>query len=116
MKPQRHEARHLLENNQMIRRSDRLLYAYNIELPPMIYTSSMLVMGIVNKEDHVMSPHFFLLYLRVNVSAYNKLMEKVVKPWIKGVAVRVPVRPSWSRIFAIVLPLKYCFQVLTLIS
>lgn len=116
MKPQRLRARYPLENKQVIRRSDRLLYAYNMELLPMIYTTSVLVMGIVSKEDYVMSPLFFLLYLRVNITAYNKLMETVVKPWIKGVAVRVPVRPSWSRIFAIVLPLIYCFQVLTLIS
>ncbi|XP_014776542.1 uncharacterized protein LOC106873612 [Octopus bimaculoides] len=50
--------------------------------------SSVMVLGVVSNEGHVMPPHIFLQGLRVNAVVHIEVLDKVVKPWINSVCNR----------------------------
>lgn len=47
--------------------------------------ATVMVLGVVSNEGHVMPPHFFHQGLRVNAAAYTEVLETVVKLWIDSV-------------------------------
>lgn len=49
------------------------------------YPATVMVLGVVSSEGHVMPPHIFEVGLRVNTATYLEVMEQVVLPWIRGV-------------------------------
>ncbi|EFN86287.1 hypothetical protein EAI_08893, partial [Harpegnathos saltator] len=49
------------------------------------FPATVMVLGVVSNEGHVMPPHFFRQGLRVNAAAYIEVLETVVKPWIDSV-------------------------------
>ena len=49
------------------------------------FLSSVMILGVVNSEGHVMPPHVFQEGLRVNADGYIRVLETVVKPWIDRV-------------------------------
>ena len=50
------------------------------------FPSSVMVLGVVSNEGHVMPPHFFQEDLRVNADGDIRVLETVVKPRIDRVA------------------------------
>ena len=48
--------------------------------------ASVMLLGVVSSEGHVMPPHFFQPKQRVNQEVYLETMEKIVKPWMDSVA------------------------------
>jgi len=50
------------------------------------FPATVMVLGVVSNEGHVMPPHFFSQGLRVNAAAYIEALETVVKPWIDSVS------------------------------
>ena len=48
------------------------------------FPATVMVLGVVSNEGHVMPPHFFPQGLRVNSAIYIEVLETVVKPWIKN--------------------------------
>ena len=55
--------------------------------PHVMFPATVMVLGAVSNEGHVMLPHFFPQRLRVNVATYIKTLEAVTKPWIDSVRV-----------------------------
>ena len=49
------------------------------------FPATVMVLGVVKNEGHVMPPHFFPQRLRVNAAAYIEVLEAVVEPWIDSV-------------------------------
>ena len=49
------------------------------------FPATVMVLGVVNNEGHVMPPHFFPQGLRVNSAAYIGVLGTVVKPWFDRV-------------------------------
>lgn len=77
------------QDQKVNRRNDRWLCSNPTEVPTVMHTkfpSSVMVLGVVSNEGHVMPPHFFPQGLRVNAAAYIETLDTVVKPWIEGVA------------------------------
>ena len=50
------------------------------------FPKTVMVLGIISNEGHVMPPHFFPQGLRLNANGYIEVLETVVKPWIQEVA------------------------------
>ena len=50
------------------------------------FSGSVMVLGVVSNEGHMMPPHLFQKGLRVNAAIYNDVMRDVVKPWMDRVA------------------------------
>lgn len=50
------------------------------------FPSSVMVLGVVSHEGHIMPPHFFPQGLRVCAKDYIDVLETVVLPWIKQIA------------------------------
>ncbi|CAB4058264.1 unnamed protein product [Lepeophtheirus salmonis] len=50
------------------------------------FPAMVMVFGVVRGEGHVMPPHIFETGLKVNTEVYLDVMEKVVLPWIQGMA------------------------------
>lgn len=72
----------------MNRRNDRWLCADPSDVPHVMHTkfpASVMVLGVVSSEGHIMPPHFFQQGLRLNAAGYNEVLETVVKPWIDRV-------------------------------
>ena len=69
----------------MNRRNDRWLCADPSDFPTVMHTTfpaSVLVLGVISDEGHVMPPHFFQEGLNVTSTAYIDVLGTVVKPWI----------------------------------
>lgn len=70
------------------RRNDRWLCKDPSEVPRIMHNkfpATVMVLGVVSNEGHVMPPHFFPQRLRVNSAAYIEVLQTVVKPWIDSV-------------------------------
>ena len=70
------------EDQKINRRNDRWLCADPSEVPHVIHTKfpiTVMVLGVVSNEGHVMPSHFFPQGLRVNAAAYIAVLEAVVK-------------------------------------
>ncbi|EFN86088.1 Transposable element Tcb2 transposase, partial [Harpegnathos saltator] len=68
--------------------NDRWLCSHPTQVPHVMHTkfpATVMVLGVVSNEGHVMPPHFFCQGLRVNAAAYIEVLETVVKPWIDSV-------------------------------
>ncbi|CAB3237907.1 unnamed protein product [Arctia plantaginis] len=46
------------------------------------FPATVMVLGVMSNEGHVMPPHFFSHELRVNAAPYTEGLKTVVKPWI----------------------------------
>ena len=46
------------------------------------YLATVIVLGVVNSDSHIMPPYIFPQGLRVNAAAYIDVLKMVVKPWI----------------------------------
>ena len=61
---------------------------------PMVFKTknlaSVMVLGVISSDRHVMRPHFLAVGLRINKKVYKAILEDVVVPWMKGVAGRRP--------------------------
>ena len=71
------------------RRNDRWLCADPSEVPRVMHTkfpATVMVLGVVSSEGHVMPPYFFPQGLRVNAAGYLDVLKAVVKPWIDKVS------------------------------
>lgn len=76
------------QDQKVNRRNDRWLCADPSGVPRVMHTkfpATVMVLGVVSSEGHVMPPHFFPQGLRVNAAAYIEVLETVVKPWIDSV-------------------------------
>lgn len=76
------------QDQKINRRNDRWLCSEPTEVPRVMHTkfpATVMVLGVVSNEGHVMPPHFFSQGLRVNAAAYIEVLESVVKPWIDSV-------------------------------
>ena len=64
-------------------------YVQNLQRFPHVmhtkFPATVMVLGVVNNEGHVMPPHFFSQGLCVNAAAYIEVLESVVKPCINSV-------------------------------
>ena len=72
------------QDQKINRQSDRWLCANPSDVPYVMHTkfsATVVVLGVVSNEGHVMPPHFFPQKLRVNAAAYIEVLEAVVKPW-----------------------------------
>ena len=49
------------------------------------FPATVMVLGVVSNEGHVMPLHFFPQGLKVNLAAYIDVLSTVVKPWIDEV-------------------------------
>ena len=70
------------------RRNDRWLCASPSEVPRVMHTKyppTVMVLGVVSSEGHVMPPYIFPQGLRVNAAGYINVLKTVVKPWINKV-------------------------------
>ena len=77
------------QDQKVNRKNDRWLCSDPTEVPTVMHTkfpSSVMVLGVVSSEGHVMPPHFFQEGLRVNAAGYIRVLKTVVKPWIDRVA------------------------------
>lgn len=52
----------------------------------------MLVLGTMSNEVHAILPHLFMQGHSVNTTMYIRVLDMLLKPWIKWVAVHLPVR------------------------
>ena len=76
------------QDQKVNRRNDRWLCSDPSEVPRVMHTkfpATVMVLGVVSNEGHVMPPHFFPQGLRVNSTAYIEVLKTVVKPWIDTV-------------------------------
>ena len=76
------------QDQKINRRNDRWLCSNPTEVPRVMHTkfpATVMVLGVVSNEGHIMPPHFFQQGLRVNAVAYIEVLETVVKPWIDSV-------------------------------
>ena len=48
--------------------------------------ASVMVLGVISSDGHVMPPHFFSAGLKINQHVYKQVLEDVVVPWMKSVA------------------------------
>ena len=75
------------------RQNDRFLAKEKSEVP-YIFTSknpaSIMTLGVISNQGHVMPPHFFKLGERVNTKVYLDVLETVVVPWMIEVAMGEP--------------------------
>lgn len=74
------------QDQKVNRKNDR--YSNSSEVPHVMHTkfpATVMVLGVVSSEEHVMSPHSFPQGLRVNAVGYIEVLETVVKPWIDRV-------------------------------
>ena len=77
------------QDQKVNRTNDRWLCSDPTEVPTVMHTkfpSSVMVLGVVSNEGHVMPPHLFQEGIRVNAAGYIRVLETVVKPWIDQVA------------------------------
>ena len=73
----------------MNRQNDRWLCEGPSEVPTVMHTkcpSSVMVLGVVRSEGHIMPPYFFPQGLRINADAYIDVLKTVVKLWMDKVA------------------------------
>ena len=71
------------QDQKVNRRNDRWLCADPSKVPRVMHTKfpvTVMALGVVSNEGHVMPPHFFLQGLRVNSAAYIDVLGTVVKP------------------------------------
>lgn len=76
------------QDQKVNRRNDRWMCKDPSEVPRIMqnkFPASVMVLGVVSSEGHVMPPHFFPQGLRVNSAAYIEVLKTVVKPWIDSV-------------------------------
>lgn len=76
------------QDQKVNRRNDRWLCNDPSEVPTVMHTkfpATVMVLGVVSNEGHVMPPHFFRQGLRVTSAAYIEVLDTVVKPWIDRV-------------------------------
>ena len=50
------------------------------------FPSTVMVLGVVSSEDHIMPPHIFEVGLKVNTKVYLDVLKSVVIPWCNQVA------------------------------
>lgn len=77
------------QDQKVNRRNDRWLCSSASEVPTVMHTkfpSSLMILGVVSNEGHVMPPYFFPQGLRINASVYIEALDTCVKPWIEKVA------------------------------
>jgi inhibitor of nuclear factor kappa-B kinase subunit alpha len=77
------------QDQKVNRRNDRWLCNDPSEVPTVMHTkfpASLMVLGVVSSEGHVMPPHFFEQGLRLNADGYVNVLQTVVKPWIDEVS------------------------------
>ena len=73
------------QDQKINRQNDRWLCADSSDVPHVMYPkfpATVMVLGVVSNEGHVMPSHFFPQGLRMNAAAYIEVLEAVVKPWI----------------------------------
>ena len=76
------------QDQKVNRRNDRWLCADPSEVPRVMHTkfpATVMVLGVVSNEGHVMPPHFFTQGMKINAAAYIEVLSTVVKPWIDTV-------------------------------
>ena len=76
------------QDQKVNRRNDRWLCEDSSEVPIVMlnkFPASVMVLGVVSSEGHVMPPHFFAKGLKVNSAVYIEVLKTVVKPWIDSV-------------------------------
>jgi len=69
------------QDQKVNRRNDRWLCADPSEVPHVMHTkfpATVMVLGVMSNEGHVIPPHFFSQGLRMN-AAYIAVLEAVVK-------------------------------------
>ena len=50
------------------------------------FPATVMVLGVVSSEDHIMPPHIFEVGLKVNTKVYPDVLKSVVIPWCNQVA------------------------------
>lgn len=50
------------------------------------HPASVMVLGVISTEGHVMPPHFFEVGQKVNQAVYQEVLNDVVIPWMNNVA------------------------------
>ncbi|QQP56973.1 Transposable element tcb2 transposase [Caligus rogercresseyi] len=71
------------------RQNDRWICREASEVPMVFRTNNpatVMVLGVISSEGHVMPPHFFEPKQKVNKEVYLEVFSNVVKPWIDTVA------------------------------
>lgn len=70
-------------------RNDRWLCKTIEDVPVVMrtkYPATVMVLGVVSSEGHVMQPYFFEKGARLNAERYVEVLKDVVKPWMDRVA------------------------------
>ena len=73
----------------MNRQNDRWLCEDPSDVPTVMhrkFPASVMVLGVVSSEGHVMPPYFFPKGLRISADDYINVLSTVVKPWMDEVA------------------------------
>ena len=76
------------QDQKINRQIDKWLCADPSDVPHVMHTkfpATIMVLGVVSNEGHVMPPYFFPQRLRMNATTYIEILEAVMKPWIDSV-------------------------------
>lgn len=82
------DEKNFVQDQKTNRQNDRWLCASPSEVPRVMHTkypATVMVLGVVSSEGHVMPPYIFSQGLRVNAAGYIEVLKTVVKPWIDKV-------------------------------
>jgi len=83
------DEKNFIQDQKVNRQNDRWLCDDPFKVPTVMHTkcpSSVMVLGVVSSEGHIMPPYFFPQGLRINADAYIDVLRTVVKPWMDKVA------------------------------
>ena len=83
------DEKNFIQDRKVNRQNDRWLCEDPSDVPTVMHSkfpASVMVLGVVSSEGHVMPPYFFPKGLRISADDYINVLSTVVKPWMDEVA------------------------------